>query len=68
MVMSINIEGMSVAKQEVLAHVLCVRKPHRGQSSEITSEVKDLMANILHEQYGSAILSIWTVYMITEDV
>ena len=64
MVMSINIEGMSAAKQQVLAEicqrqkcdVLCVQETHRGETA-VRPRIRgmSLVAEIPHEQYGSAL-------------
>ena len=63
-VTSINIEGMSAAKQQPLAElcekqkcdVLCVQETHRGLKA-IRPNIRgmSLVAEIPHEQYGSAI-------------
>ena len=63
-VTSINIEGMSAAKQQLLAKlyekqkcdVLCVQETHRGLKA-IRPNIRgmSLVAEIPHEQYGSAI-------------
>ena len=63
-VTSINIEGMSAAKQQLLAElceeqkcdVLCVQETHRGVKA-IRPNIRGmrLVAEIPHEQYGSAI-------------
>ena len=63
-VTSINIEGMSAANQQLLAElcekrkcdVLCVQETHRGLKA-IRPNIRgmSLVAEIPHEQYGSAI-------------
>ena len=65
-VTSINIEGMSAAKQQLLrcaelcekqkCDVLCVQETHRGLK-EVRPNIRgmSLVAEIPHEQYGSAI-------------
>ena len=63
-VTSINIEGMSAAKQQLLAElcekqkcdVLCVQETHRGLKA-IRPNIRgmSLVAEIAYEQYGSAI-------------
>ena len=63
-VTSINIEGMSAAKQQLLAElcekqkcdVLCVQEIHRGLNA-IRPNIRgmSLVAEMPHEQYGSAI-------------
>ena len=63
-VTSINIEGMSAAKQQLLAELcekqkcddLCVQETHRGLKA-IRPKIRgmSLVAEIPHEQYGSAI-------------
>ena len=72
-VTSINIEGMSAAKQQLLAElcekqkcdVLCLQETHRGLKA-IRPNIRgmSLVADISHEQYGSAILVRKTVYVI----
>lgn len=64
MVMSINIEGLSSAKQQILADmcdnhkfdVLCMQETHRGPDAvrPRVSGMK-LVAEIPHEKYGSAL-------------
>ena len=64
MVMSVNIEGLSSAKQYILAElcanhkcdILCMQETHRGPGA-IRPRVpeKNLVAEIAHEQYGSAL-------------
>ena len=63
-VTSINIEGMSAAKQQLLAElcekqkcdVLCVQETHRGlKAIRPNTRGMSLVAEIPHEQYGSAI-------------
>ena len=62
MVMSVNIEGLSSVKQQILAElcanhkcdVLCMQETHRGPSA-VRPRVPgiNLVAEIAHEQYGS---------------
>ena len=64
MVMSINIEGISAAKQLLLAEmcaeqkcdVLCIQETHWGEKA-VRPRIRGmcLAAEILHEQYGSAL-------------
>ena len=63
-VMSVNIEGLSSAKQQILAElcanhkcdVLCMQETHRG-SGAVRPRVSgmNLVTEIAHEQYGSAL-------------
>ena len=64
MVMSVNIEGLYSAKQQILAElcsnhkcdVLCMQETHRGPGA-VRPRVPgmNLVAEIAHEQFGSAL-------------
>ena len=62
MVMTVNIEGLSSIKQQILAElcanqkcdVLCMQETHRG-AVRPRVPVMNLVTEIAHEQYGSAL-------------